>query len=412
MCIGNRILAAFAALTMLLSFAACGKEPFESVSLTDDVKKTVPVIAETIDDNTMTDFAVSLLKATNQSGENTLISPLSVMCALAMTANGAKGDTLSQMEQTLGLPIGELNDMVYTYLSSLPEEDATLHLANSLWFSQSGLFDVNDDFLQTCADYYDAEAFKTAFDDTTVDDINSWVNEHTDGMIEQILDNIPADAMMYLVNALTFDAEWDEMYEESRVTEGVFTTENGEEQTADMMLSSESHYLETDNATGFLKYYKGYDYAFAALLPDEGVTVDELVASLDGDKLTTLLSSPQSGRVIATMPKFESEFSVDLAAILEGMGMPDAFDPDKADFSAMGTSDLGGLFISRVLHKTHIAVTERGTKAGAATAVEMRCGSAFVEEPKTVTLDRPFVYMLVDRETDTPIFIGTLMSLA
>jgi len=412
MCIGNRILAAIAAITMLLSFAACGKEPFESVSLTDDVKKTAPVITETIDNNTMTDFAVSLLKATNQSGENTLISPLSVMCALAMTANGAKGDTLSQMEQTLGLPIGELNDTIYTYLSSLPEEDATLHLANSLWFSQSGLFDVNDNFLQTCADYYDAEAFKTAFDDTTVDDINTWVNEHTDGMIEQILDNIPADAMMYLVNALSFDAEWDEMYEETQVAEGVFTTEDGEEQDADMMASSESHYLETDNATGFLKHYKGYDYAFAALLPNEGVTVDELVASLDGDKLTTLLSSPQSGRVIATMPKFESEFSVDLAAILEGMGMPDAFDPEKADFSAMGTSDLGGLFISRVLHKTHIAVTERGTKAGAATAVEMRCGSAFVEEPKTVTLDRPFVYMLVDCETDTPIFIGTMMSLA
>lgn len=110
------------------------------------------------------------------------------------------------------------------------------------------------------------------------------------------------------------------------------------------------------------------------------------------------------------MPKFETEYDVEMSDILKEMGMPIAFEPTKADFAGIGTSTEGGVYISRVLHKTFISVGEKGTKAGAATVVEANCGSAMPREPKEVYLDRPFVYMLIDCENNIPFFIGTLMN--
>ena len=143
-----------------------------------------------------------------------------------------------------------------------------------------------------------------------------------------------------------------------------------------------------------------------------GVTVDELVGSLDGAELHEMLSSPEECTVNAAIPIFETEFSTEMSQVLKGMGMPLAFDLAKADFSGLGHSDDGNIAIGRVIHKTFISVAEKGTKAGAATVVEMLDeGAAFVEDPKNVILDRTFIYMIIDTETSTPLFIGTLMSI-
>ena len=151
------------------------------------------------------DFAVRLLRASNKTGENTLISPLSVLCALAMTANGAKGETLEQMEKVLGMTTEELNLYLYSYMNSLPQgERYKLSLANSIWFTDHERFEVNQDFLQTNADYYGADIYKALFNNSTLKDINDWVKERTDDMIPNILDEIPDEAVMYLVNALAF----------------------------------------------------------------------------------------------------------------------------------------------------------------------------------------------------------------
>ena len=175
------------------------------------------------------------------------------------------------------------------------------------------------------------------------------------------------------------------------------------------MYSTENGYLEDENATGFIKYYKDRKYAFVALLPNEGITVSEYVNSLNGESLAEMLENPQAIPVNTAIPKFETEYDTDMAEFLASMGMPKAFDASKADFSALGTSSAGNIFISRVLHKTFISVGEKGTKAGAATAVEMRdeCAPGYTEN-KTVYLDRPFVYMLIDCENNIPFFIGTL----
>lgn len=360
----------------------------------------------------VTDFAIRLFKASEESGKNTLISPLSVLCALAMTANGAEEETLQQMEEVLGMTNEDLNLYLYSYMKNLPQGDKyKLSLANSIWFTEDERFTVNQDFLQTNADYYGADIYKAPFNEQTKKDINNWVKQNTDEMIPEILDRVPVDAIMYLVNALAFEAEWSAIYKKDQVREGVFTKEDNTKQNVDFMYGSEGTYLEDENAAGFMKYYKGGKYALVAMLPDEGVSISDYIASLTGESVNALLTNPQHTTVYTAIPKFETEYSVEMSEILKDMGMPKAFDPNNAKFEGLGTSSAGNIFISRVLHKTFISVGEKGTKAGAATVVEMADGAAAEpQEPKEIYLNRPFVYMLIDCENNIPFFIGTMMN--
>ncbi len=375
-----------------------------SVSLLEDLSMGRPAI---------TDFAVKLFKASNEEGKNILISPLSVLCALAMTANGAAGETLTQMESVFGMSMEEINHYLYSYMKSLPEGDKyKLSLANSIWFTEDERFTVKRELLQKNADYYGADVYKAPFDETTLKDINHWVNDKTDGMIPKILDYIQPKAVMYLINALAFEAEWVKVYEKHQVKDGKFTKEDGTKQDVEFMYSLESCYLEDEKASGFIKYYAGQKYAFAAILPSEGISISEYIASLDGNSLKTLLTNVQNMSLKVAIPKFETEYAVEISKTLSDLGMSDAFSPEEANFKNLGTSTEGNLYISNVFHKTYISVGEKGTKAGAATAVVMEPTSGGPDfEPKQIYLDRPFVYMLIDCENNIPFFIGTMMDI-
>ena len=397
-------------LSVLFPLSGCGM-PAQATDLMTGVQaNTVNTDIDLTgsDAGAITGFAVSLFQSSAVPGENTLLSPLSVLCALAMTANGAKNETLAQMEEVFGLTVPELNEYLHAYLERLPSGDRyRVSVADSIWFRDDDRLSVEQDFLQTNADYYGASVYKSPFDNTTLEDINAWVSDNTEGMIENILDEIPDDAVMYLINALAFDAEWETIYKEDQVRDGTFTTESGETRDIQMMYSSETQYLNDGSATGFIKYYADRKYAFAALLPNEGVLLADYIAALTGGGLMSTLDSAQDAKVNAGVPKFESEYAVEMSDILRSMGMADAFDEIRADFTGLGKSGRGNIFINRVIHKTFIAVDEKGTKAGAATVVEMAAGCAEpTEEIKTVYLDRPFVYMLIDCETNLPIFIG------
>ena len=410
----KKLIALLLVLAMALGMTACSQ-----VSANDLMKDVPAKAVDVLPDMdagaaAVADFGVRLFKTSMEEGENTLISPLSVLYALAMTANGADGETLAQMEQVLGMDVDNLNSYMLAYLDLLPEtKDYKMSLANSIWFKDDPNFTVEQSFLQTNADYYGAGAYKAAFDEGTRNDINNWVKEHTDGMIPEILDEIPDEAIMYLVNALAFDAKWADEYEEHQIREGRFTMEDGTRQDVDMMHSEEYTYLEDDLATGFIKYYKDRKYAFVAMLPNEGVSVSQYVDSLTGEHLRELLNNPLDVTVFASIPKFETEYDIEMSEVLQEMGMTDAFDWRVADFSRLGTYNVDGMniCISRVLHKTFISVSEQGTRAGAATAVEMVAeGAMEIVDFKEVVLDRPFVYMLIDCETNLPFFIGTMMN--
>lgn len=358
------------------------------------------------------DFAVRLFQSSLSADENTMISPVSVLYALSMTANGAKGETLAQMEEVFGMSVDELNAYLKAYMDSLPEDKKyKLSIANSIWLSDDERFLVKQSFLQTNADYYGADIFKVPFDNTALKNMNSWVERNTDGMIQNILDKISSDAVMYLVNGMAFDAEWKEIYKDVQIHDGIFTAKDGTETDVEMMHSKEYLYLADKSATGFIKPYADSKYAFVALLPNEGISCSEYISAMTGESLASLLANPQQATVYAAIPKFESEYRVEMSRILSAMGMKNAFDEDTADFSNLGTSTAGNIFINRVIHKTLITVDEKGTKAGAATVVGMTDGAAGIEDFKEVVLNRPFVYMIIDCEANLPLFIGAMMDM-
>ncbi len=408
----RKLLAAAVIAALLFALAACAVEA-KAVELSADVSAQEIEPAALLPEQTEAVCAFSLrLMNGCYSGGNTMISPISLLSALGMTANGAAGETLAQMELVFGLPVDELNGYLYSWFATLPQNNGLssstgkLEMANSLWLREG--VSVRQEFLQTNADYYGAQVYTAPFDSATAGEINRWVSAHTDGMIDEMIDKVSDDAMLYLLDAIAFDAQWQTQYQDDQVRDGTFTLEDGTEQTVSMMHSDESYYLETDLACGFLKPYSMKRYAFAALLPDEGVTVAELLESLTGEALYEALSQPTECRVVAATPKFSYAYNADMIEVLRECGMTDAFDASAADFSALSRSS--DLCVSRVLHKTYIAVDERGTRAYAATAVELEAtGTPVLEEYKTVILDRPFVYLIIDMKYSVPIFIGALM---
>lgn len=410
----TRILSGICSTALLL----CGCAKNEVIDLTENAKKDITVCYDSPlgeKASTVADFSLTLLKKLYDSEKNVLISPLSVTEALAMCANGADSETLRQFSSTFGISVEELTSYLKTYTESLPSDDnAKVKIANSIWVNETYRFIPNDEFLARASDCFDAEVFATPFDSSTAKSINNWVKEKTDKTIPEIVDKVPEDAIMYLANALSFDAKWPTAYERDRVKDAVFTTESGDKIDCELMYSDEGTYISDENSCGFIKHFKNRGYAFAAILPNEGMTVKDYLETLDGEKLQGMLRDSHSATVYAAIPKFEVEYSAELSDTLSAMGIIDAFDPDKADFTKMGeltqAAD-GRLYISRVLHKTYIQVAEQGTKAGAATIAELLCGSAAPTEPVFVYLNRPFVYMIIDTEVNLPVFIGTIANL-
>lgn len=355
------------------------------------------------------DFALDLLRL-SADGESVLVSPLSALGALAMAENGADGETLAQMERATGMGADELIGLLRAY--GVPAEDDPISIANSVWLRDSDGLAVEDDFLAACGDRLGAQVFSAPFDDSTVADVNAWVSERTHEMIPQMLDQISGDAQVLLVNALAFEGGWEEPFDSELTSPDTFICEDGSEQDVTMMHSTEGGYLEGELATGFVKPYEGYDYAFVGLLPDEGVSVDELLASLDGSALEELLTPVAGAGAEIGLPQFTASHEAELGDALRALGVTDAFDPTLADFSRMGDTDDGSLFVSSVLQKTFVDVNERGTRAAATTVVtvgETAAGPGDPIEYHEVVLNRPFVYLVMDLRTDTPVFAGTIM---
>ncbi|ETA82075.1 serpin family protein [Youngiibacter fragilis] len=358
------------------------------------------------------DFSIELFRELVSGKENTLVSPLSVLMALSMTANGAAGDTLDEMEKLLGhgIPLSDLNAYLHSYSDGLPDDKKSrLRIANSIWFrDDEGRLTVEKGFLQTNADYYKAAAYKSKFDDATLEDINSWVGKNTDGMLDSILDSIHPDAVMYLINAIVFDAEWEKVYSKEHLKGGSFKSASGTTEDVEFMNSEEGLYLEDSMSTGFIKPYSKGLYSFAAILPNDGTSLDEYVGAMTGTGFLDLIQGAESTLVTAALPKFSYSYKISMNDSLKRLGMPTAFSSENADFSRLGKSSRGNLFIGDVLHKTFISVDELGTKAGAVTKVEIREESYI--ETKVVILDRPFIYAIIDNSTGLPIFIGTVNS--
>ncbi len=359
------------------------------------------------------DFSFSMFQnSVNKEKSKHLLSPLSATLCLALIGNGASGNTRAQIENALGMSTDQLNRSMYAYTSSLYSgKDCKVSLANSIWM-KDGAINVKPEFLQTNANWYGAQAYVAPFDLTTLSDINNWCYNHTDGKIDKIIDRIGKDEVMYLINTVDFDAKWATKYERSDIENGVFHNYDGTENDVKMMYSTQYGYFMDETCVGFAKDYQDRKYSFVGLLPNEGVDVYDFVQSLNGEKWTALWESTKENperTVHIRIPEFTYETEMPLNSALNALGIQDMFSPELADFS--GIDDTQALHCSYVKQKAFIQVDRNGTKAAAVTIGGFKVMSAAPLDPLYITLDRPFVYAIVDNEYKLPLFLGMVSAL-
>ncbi len=367
------------------------------------------------------DFGFSLLRRLPRE-DAVMISPLSLLCALGMTANGARGETLSQMESALfgGMAIPDANRYMRGLLDTVPGiGPTTLKISDSLWLNRrAGSFSVDAGFLNTNAAVYDADVFGYNFAEGPAR-INDWISAKTDGMIPSLLDVLGAEDLMVLTNAVLFDGKWRAAYEEQDIRTRTFTSRSGVTAEREMLFSRENSYFRLGDGVGFLRPYDAEPeqtrYSFVGLLPDEGVDVYDYLNSFTGAQFVDAARSHLdfSRDVYVMIPSMEFDTNAPLTDLLAET-MPDAFDPEAADFSGMGTLEGGNLALSLVMHKTRLELSREGTKAAAATAVLVTGAAALPTPPPPpieIYLTRPFLFAIVETSTCLPVFCGIVTAL-
>jgi serpin B len=415
------------ALVMLTS-AGCGPvsislpfpAPDSSVAESDKPRNLSPAasaedLTELADGNAA--FALDLYRTLRGGGGNLFFSPYSISTALAMTYAGAAGETASQMAATLHftLPAETLHPAFNAYALDLQARaeqvtDGTpleLSIANSLWGQQG--FPFLEQFLDLLAENYGAGMRLVDYENDPEGArkaINDWVSDETRERIRDLIPQGAIDAMTRLVlaNAIYFKAEWHNPFEESATVSEPFHLLDGSTVEIPMMHQSESYgYVLGDGYQAIELPYRYGNASMLIIMPDEG-QFEGVEEQLSPEMITDLLGRLTYGRVNLSLPKFTYESEFNLNEALADLGMTDAFDPDRADFSGMdGARDL---YISQVLHKAFVSVDEKGTEAAAATAIIMEVTSAPIGEPITFTVDRPFIYIVRDQQTGTILFLG------
>lgn len=346
-----------------------------------------------------------------QDKKNVLISPESVLTAMAMVITGANGDTLTEMQKSLygDISVTDFNKNMSAYNDFLAlSKDVQFHMANSIWMRDG--INIKKNFLDTNEKYYHSQAYSEPFNADTVGKINNWVKKNTKDMIPSIINAISKESVMYLINALAFEGRWSTQYSSNQVKKDTFTDVNGTKQTVNMLNSTEYSYLKDEKATGVMKEYEGGTYAFVGILPNEGVSVSDYLKDMTGESFVKLLRSEEYQRVLTKIPEFSYDYSTNMVDTMKAMGITKAFDARGADFSNMGLTREGfPFYISEILHKTHIELDRFGTKAAAVTSITMKAGSAPADDkPKEVYLNRPFIYAIVETSTNLPIFMGVV----
>lgn len=396
-------------LCLCLVFAGCNQTAKAPVDLmADTVANKVDEIQPDKDFvSAQYNFSASLLREISKSEEgNFMFSPLSLAQALALTVNGSQGDTAKEILAAIGggADLNKYNAQLKYYTDSLTKE---LLSVNSIWYKNDSRLSVKKEFLQTNADYFGASAQKIDFNEQGRKLINDWVKENTAGNIDSIVDKIEKESIMYLINALTFESSWSTKYPDEVISKGDFVTAQGKTVSVDMMRSTESCYINYGGAVGFIKPYAMANYLFAAILPPENTDINEYVASLNGEKLEKLICSEEYTDVLVSLPKFSFNYSFTANEALEKLGVKTAFNEDKADFTKMGKMDGGNIYLSDVLQKTYITVDNQGTKAGAVAKSEMAVKTS-MPRYEEITLNRPFVFMILDGVHNVPVFVGVV----
>lgn len=336
-----------------------------------------------------------------KKGNNVVLSPYSVIMLLGIAASSTAGATRDEIVKTIG---GNLSfDNLQILLKELQEiftKDGTLISSNAVCVQEQ----IKESLVEGYADMLDRSFSGTLFvSKDIVGDVNSWVKEKTRGMIERIADDSMRNMLACLLNAAAFEADWQEEYEEDDIYDGEFVNADNSISDVQMMDSQEHLYIETKDFTGFVKHYKGMAYSYMALLPKKK-GINALQSSLKELNFTDILHSAEDTKVFVTMPEYKYSFSENLTGLCQEMGIRTLFTPG-ADFSNMSRE---WLKVDSIIHKAHIEVDRKGTKAAAVTAAYVIEGALPMMDYKSVCLDRPFVYAIMHNETGLPVFCGVM----
>lgn len=363
-----------------------------------------------VDANTRFAFNIFNSLASEDSGQNIFISPLSILLALAMTYNGAVGETNLAMADAMefsGMDLQELNkgfgDLMVSILNG--DSDVEMSIANSIW--QRMDFDAKEAFIDINKKYYSSEVKKLDFSDPgAVDTINNWISDATKEKITKMLTEIPGDVVMYLINAIYFKGDWTYPFEEAATYDDDFYLADGNTKKVPMMNIHENFDYGRGDDYGVIRLPYGQEkFAMYIVLPDDGVSIDSIMEGIDGQKWDQIIGSLSDSDVILSMPKYKMEYGVKLLNdVLTEMGMGIAFGPE-ADFSNISE----GIFISKVMHKAIIEVNEKGSEAAAATVVAMAESAMPSEEIVEFKVNRPFIFTISDDRTGAILFMGKVM---
>lgn len=348
------------------------------------------------------DFDYNLIHLVNKNTKNYLISPYSIGYALSMLKDGAKDETLTQLNELLG----------NTKYDKFENVEDRIGIANAIFIKNIYKDDISSNYLNTLKNKYDSEIIFNEL--INADPINNWVKNKTYNMIDKIIETIDKDFVLGLVNAIAIDVEWKTKFEEENTYDGTW---NNDKKVSMMHSSNTVTYIENDKAKGIIKDYKKYgdtELEFIAILPNDNL--QEYINNFNKEELDSILSNkkvPDSNLDIKlTIPKFSYDYQYEkLKDDLISIGVVDVFDGTKSNLRNMLTDDsILQLYASDVIHKTHIELSESGTKAAAVTFIPIFKNTAMPQEKEVINIvfDRPFLYIIKDKNSDNIWFFGTV----
>ena len=354
------------------------------------------------------DFALRLFKS-EQGMDSKVMSPLSVSCVMSMLANGADKSTLDAIMATIGMKgksVAELND---TYkgiiqMSGSKDKSTVVKIANSIVANEN--VSLEKKFVDTMKDVYDANVSSMDFaKHSTVDAINAWCKKQTEGMIPNIISELDPSAVSVLLNAIYFNGTWMNKFDKADTKLERFQGYTRDIKRVQMMHQEDKFmYAKKEGYAAVKLPYIGDKYEMTVLLPDNGSSTGDMMKDMDGKRLESLMNDMEEYKVDLKLPRFTVETSQSLKDVLSQLGAKTMFTA-SADFSHMASS---GFFVSEILHKAKIEVTEEGTKAAAVTAAIMTMSAIRPSDELRATFhaDRPFVYIISERSTGAVFFIG------
>jgi serpin B len=354
-------------------------------------------------------FTLKLFKAAlNINGnDNLFISPLSVSMAIGMTSNGAAGQTLHDIRNTMdfnNFTEDQVNSYYHKMITKLPQLDSktTLKFANSIWYANN--FTPVPAFLQTNSANYNARIESVDFKNAgTKDIINNWVSNGTDGKIAKIIDKSTDGTIMYLINAIYFKGSWANKFDAAKTQKSVFYLPSGSTVQADFMNQTDVPLnINIVNDARVLELpYNNKKFSMVIVTPTSQ-SVQEYAAGLDSAKWQSLMTGLSGSYVDVSMPKFKFSYDKELKDVLSTLGMANAFS-DLADFTRINAG--GGLTITEVKHKAYIEVDEEGTTAAAVTSVTIGPTAVL---PYNFKLDHPFIFAIREMKTGLVLFTGVV----